>query len=75
MVDLALSRKITNLLSKKGGILSLDSLSSKPVDGESRMDMVDICYPIIDRDKLILNNNEIDNKIKVYKVMKIEINY
>ena len=64
--DLALSRKINNLLSKKrGGILSLDSLSSKPVDGESRMDMVDICYPIIDRDKLILNN-EIDNKIKEF---------
>ena len=64
--NLALSRKINNLLSKKrGGILSLDSLSSKPVDGESRMDMVDICYPIIDRDKLILNN-EIDNKIKEF---------
>lgn len=64
--DLALSRKINNLLSKKrGGILSLDSLSSKPVDGESRMDMVDICYPIIERDKLILNN-EIDNKIREF---------
>ena len=64
--NLALSRKINNLLSRKrGGILSLDSLSSKPVDGESRMDMVDICYPIIDRDKLILNK-EIDNKIKEF---------
>ncbi len=62
--DLALSKKINNLLLKKrgGGILTLDSLSSKPVDSESRMDMVDICYPIIDRDKLILNN-EISNKI------------
>ena len=59
--------------------MSLDSLSSKPVDGESRMDMVDICYPIIDRDKLILNN-EIDNKIKEFikgyenrdKLLKLE---
>jgi len=64
--DLVLSRKINNLLSKKrGGILSLDSLSSKPVDGESRMEMVDISYPIIDRDKFILNN-EIDNKIREF---------
>ncbi len=69
--NLSLARKINNLLLKKrGSILSLDSLSSKPVDGESRMDMVDICYPIIDREKLILNNevtNEIQNFIKGYE--------
>ncbi|ASG30532.1 ATPase [Fusobacterium animalis] len=69
--NLSLARKINNLLSKKrGSILSLDSLSSKPVDCESRMDMVDICYPIIDREKLILNNevtNEIQNFIKGYE--------
>lgn len=69
--DLSLARKINNLLSKKrGSILFLDSLSSKPVDGESRMDMVDICYPIIDREKLILNNevtNEVRGFIKGYE--------
>jgi hypothetical protein len=69
--DLALSRKINNILSKKrGGMVSLDSISSKPVDGESRMDMVDVCYPNIDIDKLILNNEmnkEIIEFIKSYQ--------
>ena len=69
--DLALSRKINNILSKKrGGMVSLDSISSKPVDGESRMDMVDVCYPNIDIDKLILNNEmnkEVIEFIKSYQ--------
>ncbi|MDU7142459.1 MAG: ATP-binding protein [Anaerococcus vaginalis] len=69
--DFALSRKINNILSKKrGGMVSLDSISSKPVDGESRMDMVDVCYPNIDIDKLILNNEmnkEIIEFIKSYQ--------
>ncbi|AVQ16377.1 AAA family ATPase [Fusobacterium necrophorum] len=69
--ELSLARKINNLLSKKkSGILSLDSLSSKPVDSESRMEMVDICYPIIDKESLILNNEiliEIQDFIKGYE--------
>lgn len=37
--DKALAKKIRNVISgRKSGVVALDSLSSKPVDSESRMD-------------------------------------
>lgn len=69
--ELSLARKIERILSKKrGDMITLDSLSSKPVDGESRMDMVDICYPIINKSELVLSveiSNEIEDFIKGYE--------
>ena len=47
----------------------MDSLSSKPVDGESRMEMVDITYPSVEDNLLILNKStesEIQDFIKCY---------
>ena len=67
----SLSKKIYRIINnRKSGMLALDSLSSKPVDSESRMDIVDISYPDIDIDSLVLNKNtenEIEDFIKCYK--------
>ena len=69
--DKALAKKIRNVISgRKPGAIALDSLSSKPVDGESRMDMVDISYPAIEEGFLVLNRNtetEIQDFIKCYQ--------
>ena len=69
--DKALAKKIRNVISgRKFGTIALDSLSSKPVDGESRMDMVDISYPAIEEGFLILNRDtetEIQDFIKCYQ--------
>ena len=43
------------LTTKRSSFATLDSLSSKPVDGESRMEIVDVSSPIIDSNKLLLN--------------------
>jgi len=44
--DKSLSKRIGTLLNgRRNGMVSLDSFASKPVDTESRMDMVDIYYP------------------------------
>lgn len=44
--DYALSRRIKSLLTgKRAGLVSLDSFAAKPVDTESRMEMVDVYYP------------------------------
>lgn len=68
--ETAFAKKIRNLISnRKSGMLALDSLSSKPVDGESRMEMVDISYPKIDKDSIVLNKEteaEIQEFIKCY---------
>ena len=67
----SLSKKICSIINnRKSGMLALDSLSSKPVDSESRMDIVDISYPDIDVDSLVLNKdtkNEIEDFVKCYK--------
>ena len=67
----ALAKKIKSILSnKKPGMVSLDSLSSKPVDGESRMDMVDVSFPLLDLDLFILSESvekEITDFIKCYE--------
>ena len=69
--DKALAKKIRNVISgRKPGAIALDSLSSKPVDGESRMDMVDISYPAIEEGFLVLNRDtetEIQDFIKCYQ--------
>lgn len=51
----SLAKRIRTTLNKKtGSIASLDSFNTKPVDTESRMDMVDIFYPQIDSSQIIL---------------------
>lgn len=65
-----LGNKISKLLvNKRVGMTSLDSLSSKPVDGESRMEIVDVCTPTIDKTKLQLNSaieKELNDFITIY---------
>lgn len=68
--DQEFANKISRTLSnKRAGMTSLDSLSSKPVDGESRMEIVDVSYPKIDLGKIQLNEtikNELNNFINIY---------
>lgn len=68
--DTQLGNKITKTLSsKRVGMTSLDSLSSKPVDGESRMEIVDVCTPVIDKSELQLNSaieKELKDFITIY---------
>ncbi|MFZ7120733.1 MAG: AAA family ATPase [Eubacteriaceae bacterium] len=53
--DISLAKKIRTLLTnKKTRMASLDVFTSKPVDTESRMDMVDIYIPDISFEKPIL---------------------
>ena len=64
--DKSLARKIRKIIeNRKSGMLTLDSLSSKPVDGESRMEMVDVTYPSIDDSFLILNKDTDDERTLV----------
>lgn len=69
--DTALAKKIERVLvSKRVGMTSLDSLSSRPVDGESRMEIVDVSSPRIDEDSLIITEamrQEIDDFIKCFE--------
>lgn len=54
--ELTLSKKIRLILNKKKGALtSLDSFSTKPVDTESRMDIIEVTYPQIDAKQVILS--------------------
>lgn len=54
--DISLAKKIRSTLSqRKGGLTALDSLSTRPVDSESRMDIVEVSFPQIDADKIILS--------------------
>ncbi len=69
--DISLSNKIKRLLNnKRTRMVSLDQFSTKPVDAESRMDMVDVFIPGDDFDKPILKSyieNEIEDFINIYK--------
>lgn len=69
--DPALSKKIKNILSeRKGQLTTLDEFTTKPVDTESRLEMVEITYPHIDTDKIILNKHiasEVQSFIQYYK--------
>lgn len=69
--DISLSKKIRSLLTnKKTKMVTLDEFSTKPVDLESRMDIVDITYPGNSFDKLILSSfveDEITEFIESYQ--------
>ena len=52
----SLAKKIRSTLNqRKGGLTALDSLSTRPVDAESRMDIVEVSFPQIDAEKIILS--------------------
>ncbi|CAA7599577.1 ATPase, AAA-type, core [Acididesulfobacillus acetoxydans] len=54
--DLPLAKKIRSVLSnKKGKMTALDSFSTKPVDAESRMDIVEISYPRVATKQIVLS--------------------
>ena len=52
----SLARKIKSTIEqKKGSLTALDSLMIKPVDTESRMDIVEIAFPQINQEEIILS--------------------
>ncbi|MDR1897849.1 MAG: ATP-binding protein [Prevotellaceae bacterium] len=54
----ALSKKIRNILSeRKGQLTALDEFTSKPVDTESRLEMVEIINPSIMAEEIVLNKH------------------
>lgn len=54
--DLSLAKRIRTTLDKKRGMLtSLDSFATKPVDTESRMDIVEVSMPQIDPRQVVLD--------------------
>ena len=69
--ECSLSKKIrTILVQKKSSFTSLDSFTTKPVDTESRMDIVEVSYPQIDASQIVLNkytNEAINNFVESYK--------
>lgn len=69
--ELALAKRIKSTLdNKKGTLTSLDSFSTKPVDTESRMDIVEISNPQIEESQIVLNkyvHEEISDFIDSYK--------
>jgi SpoVK/Ycf46/Vps4 family AAA+-type ATPase len=69
--DASLSKKIRTLLgSKKTKLAYLDEFATKPVDTESRMDMVDIFHPSDSFDKPVLKyfiEDEIEEFINSYQ--------
>ena len=69
--DIALSRKIRNILSeRKGQLTTLDEFTTKPVDTESRLEMVEITQPYIEAEKIVLNKHivsEIQSFIQYYQ--------
>jgi SpoVK/Ycf46/Vps4 family AAA+-type ATPase len=69
--DPALSKKIRSILfDRKGQLTTLDEFSTKPVDTESRLEMVEITNPSIIAEKIVLNkhiDSEIHSFIQYYK--------
>jgi SpoVK/Ycf46/Vps4 family AAA+-type ATPase len=67
----ALSKKIRNILTeRKGQLTSLDEFTSKPVDTESRLEMVEITQPTVEPEKIVLNKHitaEINSFIECYQ--------
>jgi SpoVK/Ycf46/Vps4 family AAA+-type ATPase len=68
--EVKLAKRIRTLLSNKPArMVSLDSFSTKPVDNETRMDMVDIIFPKPDFQPLFFRNfvnSEVDEFISTY---------
>lgn len=54
--ETSLAKRIRSTLSqKKGTLTALDSFSTRPVDTESRMDIVEVSFPKIDIAKIVLS--------------------
>ncbi len=77
----SLSNKIRGVLTKRRrGLTSLDSFATKPVDSESRMEMVEITTPQVLKENVVLSRyieEELDEFIECYKnrdnLMKVGI--
>ena len=77
----SLSNKIRGVLTKRRrGLTSLDSFATKPLDSESRMEMVEITTPQILKENIVLSRyieEELDEFIECYKnrdnLMKVGI--
>lgn len=69
--ELALAKKINMLIeNKKGSLTTLDSFATKPVDTESRFDIIEITRPQLTEDNLVLCESAkktIENFIEGYK--------
>lgn len=69
--EVVLTKRIRTVLnSKKGALASLDSFATKPVDTESRMEMVEVTMPQIDASNIILGKyaqDEILGFIECYR--------
>lgn len=69
--EVALSKKIRNaIVKKKGSLMALDSFATKPVDTESRMDIVEITAPQILINQIVLSKyteEEISSFVECYK--------
>ena len=74
----ALSKKIRNILTeRKGQITTLDDFTVKPVDTESRLEIVEITTPSIEVEKIVLNKHieaEIQSFIGYYKKRDMLLN-
>ena len=69
--NLALSKKIRGVLAKrKRGLTSLDSFATKPVDTESRLEIVEITTPQIPKESIVLSKyveEELEDFIDGYR--------
>lgn len=68
--DVRFAKRINNVLGKNNGLVGLDSLANKPIDQESRLDIVDIIMPHEQNNKLYFNtfiNKEIEDFINSYE--------
>jgi SpoVK/Ycf46/Vps4 family AAA+-type ATPase len=67
----ALSKKIRNILTeRRGQLTSLDEFTAKPVDTESRLEMVEITQPTVEPERIVLNKHitaEISSFIECYQ--------
>lgn len=68
--EIALAKKVrTVLMKRRPEFTSLDSFSTKPVDTESRMDIVEISNPQISKDQLVLSKyieDELNSFVECY---------
>lgn len=68
--EVGFADRIRNLLNDcNGSMATLDSLGTKPVDSESRLDIVDVTYPKTSSEDVVLDarsRNEIDALIRCY---------
>ena len=68
--EVSLAKKIRATLSKnRGALASLDSFLTKPVDVESRIEIVEVTTPQLERDQVILNKyseEAINNFVESY---------